>query len=192
MQYIEELRPLSQKEIAEASRECSADTIYLHWTAGHYGQVYGDYHLSIDKDGRVYAPFNNLDFNAYRTHTYRRNSGAIAIALCGCYGGVANAGYNAFLGNEPVTKEQIESMAQTVATICSNNSNISLDTNVLTHCEIACRDGYGVPYGAWVDGVYQGDYDLRWDLWYLPDYDGKMRPGGDVIRGKARWYMNHM
>ncbi len=26
--------------------------IYLHWTAGHYGQVYDDYHLCIDRDGK--------------------------------------------------------------------------------------------------------------------------------------------
>lgn len=27
-------------------------TIYMHWTAGHYGQVYDDYHLCIDRDGK--------------------------------------------------------------------------------------------------------------------------------------------
>ena len=27
-------------------------TIYLHWTAGHYGQVFDDYHLCIDQDGK--------------------------------------------------------------------------------------------------------------------------------------------
>ena len=26
--------------------------IYLHWTAGYYGQDYDDYHLCIDKDGK--------------------------------------------------------------------------------------------------------------------------------------------
>lgn len=29
--------------------------IYLHWTAGRYGQVYDDYHLNIDADGTVYC-----------------------------------------------------------------------------------------------------------------------------------------
>ena len=29
------------------------DHIYLHWTAGHYGQAYDDYHLNIDRDGTV-------------------------------------------------------------------------------------------------------------------------------------------
>ena len=27
-------------------------TIYLHWTAGHYSQVFDDYHLCIDQDGK--------------------------------------------------------------------------------------------------------------------------------------------
>ena len=30
-------------------------TIYLHWTAGHYGQMHDDYHLCIDRDGTVKA-----------------------------------------------------------------------------------------------------------------------------------------
>ena len=28
--------------------------IYLHWTAGRYGQLYDDYHFNIDVDGSVY------------------------------------------------------------------------------------------------------------------------------------------
>ena len=27
--------------------------IYLHWTAGHYGQLYDDYHFNIDADGSI-------------------------------------------------------------------------------------------------------------------------------------------
>ena len=37
---------------------CSRDHItqlYLHWTAGRYGQVYDDYHLNIDADGTAAA-----------------------------------------------------------------------------------------------------------------------------------------
>ena len=53
--------------------------------------------------------------------------------------------------------------------------------NVLTHCEAALIDGYG---------PYSGDAETRWDLWYLRDSpgDGLMKPGGQVIRGKALWY----
>ena len=28
-------------------------TIYLHWTAGYYSQVFDDYHLCIDQDGKT-------------------------------------------------------------------------------------------------------------------------------------------
>lgn len=52
---------------------------------------------------------------------------------------------------------------------------------MLTHCEAALIDGYG---------PYSGDAETRWDLWYLRDSpgDGAMKPGGQVIRGKALWY----
>lgn len=55
---------------------------------------------------------------------------------------------------------------------------------VLTHCEAALLDGYG---------PYSGDAETRWDLWYLRDSpgDGTMKPGGQVIRGKALWYACH-
>ena len=52
----------------------------------------------------------------------------------------------------------------------------------MTHEEAAMLDGYG---------PYSGDPETRWDLWYLPDSDGTMKSGGDVIRGKALWYLAH-
>ena len=42
---------------------CSRDHItqlYLHWTAGRYGQVYDDYHLNIEADGTVYRTCSSL------------------------------------------------------------------------------------------------------------------------------------
>ena len=54
-------------------------TIYLHWTAGHYGQVFDDYHLCIDQDGTVYATCD--DFCERKSHTWMRNGGTIGIAL---------------------------------------------------------------------------------------------------------------
>ena len=52
-------------------------TIYMHWTAGHYGQDYDDYHLCIDRDGTVYV--NCKHFTEYKTHTWMRNHCAIGI-----------------------------------------------------------------------------------------------------------------
>ena len=64
-------------------------TIYLHWTAGHYGQVFDDYHLCIDQDGTVYATCD--DFCERKSHTWMRNGGTIGIALC-CGCGVERSG----------------------------------------------------------------------------------------------------
>lgn len=156
------------------------DKIFLHWSAGHYGQVYGDYHITIDYDGNIYFPDNCDDLTVRREHTWQRNSRSIGICVAGCFDACANSGYNLTMGSEPVTKSQIEVMALIVAYICKY-ADIDIK-DVYTHCEIARIDGYG---------PYSGDPETRWDLWYLPDTDGTMKPGGDVIRGKAVWYMNN-
>ena len=45
--------------------------LYLHWTAGRYGQVYDDYHLNIDADGTV-----------YRTSSTDRQTGTSSCRSC--------------------------------------------------------------------------------------------------------------
>lgn len=182
MQYASELSTVSLEDIKEMAREVrgKVKNVFLHWSAGRYGQIYPDYHISIDYDGRIYLPDNCRDLSQYRVHTYERNSNSIGIAVCGCYDASANNGYNCNLGSEPVTEAQIEAMAAVVACICKE-AWVSVD-NVLTHCEAAQR--HRPPYGP-----YSGDPETRWDLWYLKDYDGCMKPGGEVLRGKARWYL---
>lgn len=178
MNYASEMKPYDMGELSkciEAARG-GFDRLYLHWTAGRYGEIYDDYHISIDGDGRVYLPDENLLIK--RNHTWKRNSGAIGIALCACYGASANNGYDADFGEYPVTQAQIEAMSYIVA-LFAKYGGIPVEC-ALTHCEAAFFDGYGPG---------SGDPETRWDLWYLPDYDGVMRGGGDVIRGKARWYL---
>ena len=88
-------------------------------------------------------------------------------------------------GDEPPTEKQIDTMAKLVAILCKElGLTISMDT-VITHCEIAFKDGYG-PGGS--------DPDMRWDLWFLPDdaCHGELTPGGEVIRGKALFYQQKM
>lgn len=180
MYLSSDLKPVDLNDVrraAVAARGC-VNNIYLHWSAGRYGQIYDDYHVSIDYDGRIYMPDT---LKTYKEHTWHRNSRAVGIALCGCYDASAHAGWNCNLGSNPPTDMQIEAMAMVTATICKY-AGIPVD-NVLTHCEAAKIDGYG---------PYSGDPETRWDLWYIPDYDGVMRPGGDVLRGKIRWYMLHM
>lgn len=166
------------QQMAEEARGW-IDHIYLHWTAGHYGQFFSDYHINIDADGRIYVPERDLTIK--RNHTWQRNSRAVGIAICGCYDASANNGYNSNLGSEPPTDAQIEAMSLATAVICKY-AGIPID-NVMTHCEAALEDGYG---------PYSGDPETRWDLWYLKDNcDGCIKPGGGVIRGKARWYTKY-
>jgi hypothetical protein len=95
-----------------------------------------------------------------------------------CVGACANSGVDTDFGDEPPTEEQIEGMSKVVAALC-NGLGLEINANtVMTHCEAAELDDYG-----------PSSTCERWDLWYLPDYpNGDMKPGGDVIRGKAIWY----
>ena len=175
---IAKLKPLAHRAKGKITK------LYLHWTAGRYEQVFDDYHISIGKTGTIYLSCD--DFTELKAHTWHRNTGAIGITLC--------CGYLAFLiggeplpiinfGPEPPTQLQIESMAQVIAVI-SHGLGLEISyENVKTHAEAAIEDGYG-PYGE--------DPDLRWDLWYIPDLPStfSLKPGGEVLRGKALWYAN--
>lgn len=161
--------------------------IYLHWTAGHYGQYYlNDYHIAIDYDGSIYVEH---DLDEVLAHTYHRNSGAVGITLACCVGATSDD-----LGSEPPTAAQIEVMAQVIATV-ADGLWLTIDKDhVMTHGEAADNE----------DGIYPHDpYGpkadcQRWDLEYLgtsesPSFnpyatDGSR--GGDVLRGKANWYRN--
>ena len=163
--------------------------LYLHWTAGWYGQAYDDYHICIDWDGSIYIMCDQL----YRrkNHTWRRNTNAAGVSLCCCGDARCYADGTFYLGSEPPTMKQIEVLAQVTAVIADEcDLRLDSDAHVMTHCEAAWKDGYGVPYGATVNGVKQDDPDLRWDLMKLPDFcgNGEMTDGGNLIRGKAAWY----
>ena len=73
---------ITENELFELAKQARGriTAIYLHWTAGHYGQVFDDYHLCIDQDGTVYATCDDLCER--KAHTWMRNNGTIGIALC--------------------------------------------------------------------------------------------------------------
>ncbi|WP_333593598.1 N-acetylmuramoyl-L-alanine amidase [Anaerospora hongkongensis] len=144
--------------------------LYLHWTAGHYGQFFSDYHINIDADGSIYISTN--DFAEVKSHTYRRNTGAVGIALACAYNATTRN-----LGPEPPTSQQIEVTAQVVAVLAAT-LDLTIDRQrVMTHAETADDDNYGPLTTC-----------ERWDLWY---FDGAAKgEGGNVIRGKANWYKN--
>lgn len=165
--------------------------IYLHWTAGHYNQKFDDYHVNITGDGKLWlsAPLDEI-----LQHTYKRNSGAVGIALCCAYGATTND-----LGDEPPTAAQIESAAQAIDVIADALWLTIRKDIVMTHGEAAANEDGIHPheaYAPWNDECHDGQ--IRWDLEYLgtaesPRYnpwatDGTR--GGDVLRGKALWYQN--
>lgn len=148
----------------------SIDRIFLHWTAGHYEQMFGDYHYNITGDGLIYCPVDSLTQTL--AHTWRQNSGAVGVALCCCYDGNTHC-----LGPEPPTEIQVETMAQVVAALCLGLGLPPTGGHVRTHAEQADMDGYGPATTC-----------ERWDLWYLGDGQTP-GSGGEILRGKAAWYM---
>lgn len=157
--------------------------IYIHWTAGRHYTTFEDYHICIDGDG-VLIQMNDLE--DVMPATYRRNTGSIAIGVCCCLDAVAYADGSCNLGIYPPTTQQIESLAQCIATLC-DGLDIPIDIeHVMTHAEAADNQ----------DGVYchepygPGNGCERWDFAVLEQGDNWMS-GGDVIRGKAQWYLEN-
>lgn len=175
------MREIEPTELYYLAREFEGeiDHIYLHWSAGHYNSFSEHYHINIDGDGGIHLSTENL--TDILAHTWRRNARAIGVTICCCWDAIAGWEGDIDFGSEPPTQEQIESMAVVVDVLCAAlELPIDADT-VMTHCEAAELDDYGPSTTC-----------ERWDLWYLPDYiNGGMKPGGDMIRGKAAWYKQH-
>lgn len=146
------------------------DRIFLHWSAGHYGQFFEDYHINIDFDGSIIITTQNL--TEVKAHTWRQNTGSVGVSLACCFAATTSC-----LGPEPPTNEQLKSMAQVVATLCAGLA-LPIDyDHVRTHAEQADMDGYGPAQNC-----------ERWDGWFWRDGDAQ-GSGGDLIRSMAREVM---
>ncbi len=146
------------------------DRIFLHWSAGHYGQPFADYHINIDADGTLYSDSDSL--TEVLSHTWRQNVGSVGVSMLCCADATP-----ADLGTEPPTEMQVEAMAQVVALLC-RDLELPIDYyHVRTHAEQANMDDYG-PDTTWE----------RWDLWLLHNGD-EPGTGGDILRGKAAYYL---
>lgn len=191
---LKDIQTLAEKariQLWEDAKNMQRDVkIYLHWTAGRYGQRFNDYHINIDQDGSLWVSTD--DFSEMLPHTWHRNSGSIGIALDCAYGATSED-----LGEYPPTAAQIETMAQVVA-VLAKALWLTIDRDrVLTHAEAADNVDGLLPEG---DEYGPCNGCERWDLEYLGtdespewtvDYDDP-RTGGNVLRGKAIWYQNKM
>ena len=187
---LRELAAAYRPALCYAAARCGRETrLYLHWTAGHYGQFFADYHVQVDADGGIYVIGDGV-LDDVLAATYLRNSGSVSIALLGCVGATTDD-----LGGEPPTAAQIEGLAMAAAAL-ADGLWLTIDKErVLTHGEAADNeDGVRAhaPYGPRTTCE-------RWDLEYLgtaesPAFDPWAEDGtrgGDVIRGKAQWYRQH-
>lgn len=174
------MRTIDLNELREMAGNAKGiiDKIYLHWSAGSYYNASADYHISINGDGDILISTDDL--TEVKSHTWRRNSRSVGVSMLCCAGASCMADGTTDFGDYPPTNEQIEKMAKVVAILCGELGLAINGNNVMTHCEAAELDDYGPSTTC-----------ERWDLWYLPDFDGSMQPGGDVIRGKAVWYQNN-
>lgn len=180
----------SQETLLTAAADAAGGCIktYVHWTAGHYRQYFNDYHLLVDFNGEVLTTVENLGTRL--SHTYRRNSGAIAIAALCAY----NAKTCDDLGPEPPTDAQIEAIAQLIAVI---SQELDLPITIeyfLTHAEAADNmDGENPGYApnGYPEGKYGPNNSVeRWDLWVVKAGD-EPGSGGNILRGKANWYLQN-
>ena len=182
------MRQLTKDELMTMATNVQGqiDHIYLHWSAGHYDQSHTDsYHICVDKDGNMYTDVD--DFTEHRYHTYMRNSGAIGIAINGCFDATSPTN----LGSEPPTDKQIYALSWLVGLLCVQ-IGIPLDIqHVMTHAEAADnKDGLDLCYNdptPYPNNTYGPDSTCeRWDLWVLRQGDQEWS-GGDNIRGNARY-----
>lgn len=170
LQELIEIAQNSKDDLAAAAAGLGRDVkVYLHWSAGHYGQFFDDYHVMVDQDGSVYI--STEDLSEVKSHTWHRNTGAVAVALACAYKADTED-----LGPEPPTKLQIEGTARVIAQLCQGLDLPCDAEHVMTHAEAADQDDYGPATTC-----------ERWDLWFFPGVE--KGEGGNVLRGKAAWYM---
>ncbi len=171
---------LEEIEKALCRARGGVERIYCHWTGAPYRMVeFLAYHIVIDRGG--YFHVMHGDFTRRLSHTWRRNSRSIGVALACCRDACCyyDAPSGVDLGSEPPTERQVESLAM----FCGAAMDILglRMEDIYTHAEIAAIDGYGIE---------SGDADMRWDLLYVPDYgnQGRLVQGGPLIRGKGEYY----
>jgi len=161
----------------------SLSRIYLHWTFAPFGHRFTDYNAEADfaagewvmvvtHDPRDNVP--GLTNNPGAAHTWRRNTGAIGVAIAGMTGATQQN-----FGPQGVTPVGLDHLCATAAAFASRYSIDALGTvqrgpthegnggpvdttgepTIFTHAECASVDGYLCGHTS--------DPDCRWDLGLL-------------------------
>lgn len=164
------MRPIDFYELSDYTTEARGNIhrIYCHWSNSGYNGKFPDYHLNIDGAGHLWTDMYSLCDK--KSHTWRRNTGAIGICLACAYDAWITKEGVVHYGDYPPTNEQLDMLAKVVAKLCVE-IGLNVDSAVFTHAEVADIDGYGID---------SGDMDMRWDLYGL----------GDEIRSRAKEYIN--
>ena len=150
--------------------------IIIHWTGGTgtFGTLDAEhYHFAIDWTGKVHQgkhkPEANLDCTdgRYAAHTRRCNTGSIGIALCGMHEAVERP-FDP--GKNPINHKQIDALAELCADLCEGYGIPVTPQTVLTHAEV--QPTLGIKQRG------------KWDITWLPDAKGPMKPVnvGNILR----------
>jgi hypothetical protein len=164
--------------------------IYLHWTAGNYGDAsasYG-YHTIFTGDGGI---VRNKSYDARGGHTEGKNSNSVGLSLAAMAGatGVHN------FGSQPVTHEQLNQMAAEAARLAVRWgwSEGDIDKNVWTHAEAGSgldprglsghldMNGDGKPDNYGMFNRAPNEPMHRWDLYTVTE-GGEPGSGGPILR----------
>ena len=170
-------------DLAKRARDDHERTIFLHYTWGHYGDVYDEFHLCIDKNGDIYRPrLSLLD----RIDEWGLLSNQIHIALCCgknlCY---SNTGYQydkqrrVICGDYP-NELQISQLAIVVAIICRCLEQEITYRTVKTYYEHQFANIFRTH-----------NENISRDLMWLPrqEHSKELDCGGVTIRTKALAYL---
>jgi len=164
--------------------------IYLHWTAGNYGDAsasYG-YHTIFTGDGGI---VRNKSYDARGGHTEGKNSNSVGLSLAAMAGAT---GVNNF-GKAPVTHEQLNQMAAEAARLAVKWGweEGDIDKNVWTHAEAGSgldprglsghldMNGDGKPDNYGMFNRAPNEPMHRWDL-YVVKEGAEPGSGGPVLR----------
>lgn len=141
------------------------DWITYHWSAGSFTTNYKSYQVNVMTDGILINLFST-DYDAF-SHTWKRNTGNIAVSFMAMGGSVDRNGFYQFdIRKQP---QMIEAAAQTTAHL-TKYFGLSLN-QVTDHAAWAKKDGYS---------------GLRWDVRLKI---GKTDLYQELIK-KTAWYLN--